>query len=140
MLRCYVYLDRWQAFGKDQKLKEVSSCYPHHHFPGSVKSLHLQHILWLLSNLLWIYPPQQWTCRKKKKEKVKLRVQWEKQENATLCCICAYPSRGSKTTMRGGHSPLFIIVLHKFKVSVSSFDKTWIKGHTHIVWVANLDQ
>ena len=41
---------------------------------------------------------------------------------------CTHPSLGSKTTIRGGHSPLPIMLLHKFKVSVSSLDKTWNAG------------
>jgi hypothetical protein len=47
-----------------------------------------------------------------------------KYENFNASCINTYPSTGSKTTMRGGHSPLSIILLHMFRVSVSSFDKT----------------
>ena len=36
-----------------------------------------------------------------------------------------YPSLGSKTTRRGGHSPLSIFFLHKVNVSTSSFDMTY---------------
>lgn len=129
MLCCYVYLDRWQAFVKDQKQKEVSLCYPHHHFPDSSRNLHLQHILLLWSNLVWTYQLLQWTCNRRNST-VKNRVQ-RTNDNSSLCWICAYPSTGSKTTMRGGHSPLSTILLHKFKVSVSSFDKTWVKRYTN---------
>lgn len=42
-----------------------------------------------------------------------------------------YPSSGSKTTIKGGHSPLSIMLLHKFKDSASSFGITWTIAHTY---------
>lgn len=53
-----------------------------------------------------------------------------------------YPSYGSKTTIRGGHSPRFIMFLHKAKVSTPSFDRTCMKLNTKSTFrlVLNLNE
>lgn len=53
----------------------------------------------------------------------------EVENNYKKWDLTTYPSHGSKITIRGGHSPLSIMLLHVFKVSVSSLDKTCINKY-----------